>query len=652
GQYRAKVVLTGRSELDARKREALGERAGCAGEVLYVPADVCNLEQMRSVRAAAERRFGRIDGVIHAAGVQALGSVLELDGGRLQAVFAPKIGGTLTLERLFEDDHPDFICYFSSSSAVLGDFGACAYAVANRFQSAHAQYCGSDEQEFADGNGNRCRRLAIQWPLWEEGGMGFRNDAGARLYLTSSGQCALTGAQGIAAFERLLRESDRRPTAQPVVLSGRLDRLARLVGLESGTTPMPLASETASRERALECIQSRLKEELSKILGIRISDIDSAAGLSQYGFDSLSLGAYAEALSGWLAVDLRPTIFFEFSTIAALAIHLLTAYPQAAARAGAPLGTTSSAAPVPPPAEAIAPATRDAAIPAATDTLTEAVAIIGMSGRFPGARDVEQLWARLREGADCVTEIPADRWNCGDCLDPTAPGGGLCRWGGFLEEVDAFDPLFFGISPHDAGQMDPQTLLFLEEAWHLLEDSGYTRERLARHHRSRGGVYVGSMYTQRPRESAGASETVNPHVSRSAIANRVSHYFGLKGPSIAVDTMCSSAAVAIHLACRDLLLGECEIAIAGGVNLSLHPGKYLGLNRARVLGSSADSRSFSAGDGYLPAECVGAVLLKRLTRARADDDEVLALIRSSAVGHSGGANGYSQPDPNSQAELI
>ncbi|KIG11694.1 Malonyl CoA-acyl carrier protein transacylase [Enhygromyxa salina] len=192
--------------------------------------------------------------------------------------------------------------------------------------------------------------------------------------------------------------------------------------------------------------------------------------------------------------------------------------------------------------------------------------------------------------------------------------------------------------------MDPQQRLFLTTTWHLLERSGVTQAALDERYGRRVGVYVGaSSQLYRSEALDAASTALTGTASYNLIANRVSHFFGLEGPSLAVDSMCTSAAMAIHLACNDLLRGEAELAIAGGVNLAIHPDKYVALAQMGLLGSERGSRSYRAGDGYLPAEGVGAVLLKPLDAAVRDGDELLAVIRGTASCHSGRAKGFMTP---------
>ncbi|HEX7317941.1 MAG TPA: beta-ketoacyl synthase N-terminal-like domain-containing protein, partial [Pyrinomonadaceae bacterium] len=283
------------------------------------------------------------------------------------------------------------------------------------------------------------------------------------------------------------------------------------------------------------------------------------------------------------------------------------------------------------------------------------IAIIGVAGRYPQAPDLHRLWLNLRAGRDCVTEVPASRWDHARFFDPSrrAPGKTYARRGGFLDGVDRFDPLFFNISPREAEVMEPQERLFLECAYEAVEDAGYTPRELGR---AGVGVFAGVMYEEYQLFAAQMLERGRPVVvsaSPAAIPNRVSFFCNFTGPSVAVDTMCSSSLTAIHLACRSLLAGECGAAVAGGVNVSIHPAKYLMLGQGGFASSTGRCMSFGeGGDGYVPGEGVGAVVLKRLRRAEADGDHVYAVIKATGVNHGGRTNGFTVPSVAAQAEVI
>ncbi|OEV10827.1 polyketide synthase, partial [Streptomyces nanshensis] len=303
--------------------------------------------------------------------------------------------------------------------------------------------------------------------------------------------------------------------------------------------------------------------------------------------------------------------------------------------------------------EAVRPAEGGAAGAGAGDG--DEIAIIGVAGRYPQADDIAEFWRNLRAGRDCIEEIPADRWNHAPFYDAdkSAAGRTYGKWGGFLRGADRFDPLFFRMSQIEAELTDPQERVFLETVWHLLEDAGRTRESLRG---SRTGVFAGMMYGQYQLygvQEALRGEGPPPHSSYASVANRVSYFFDFTGPSVAVDTMCSSALVAIHQACQAIRDGDCETAVAGGVNISTHPAKYLQLAWRSFLSEDGRCRSFGAdGTGYVPSEGSGAVLLKRLDAALADGDRVLAVVKSSAVNHGGTGRGFNVPSPKAQGDLV
>jgi acyl transferase domain-containing protein len=212
----------------------------------------------------------------------------------------------------------------------------------------------------------------------------------------------------------------------------------------------------------------------------------------------------------------------------------------------------------------------------------EGIAIIGMSGRYPHANNLHEFWENLQNGRDCISEIPGERWSLSgfyeaDQEKAVEEGKSYSKWGGFIDGFADFDPLFFNISPREATNMDPQERLFLQASWAVVEDAGYTKESLAKQYQGRVGVYAG--ITKTGFDLYGPSlwqqgEKTYPHTSFSSVANRVSYSLDLHGPSMPIDTMCSASLTAIHEACEHLLREECALAIAGGVNVYLHPSRW------------------------------------------------------------------------------
>ncbi|MDT5035290.1 MAG: hypothetical protein QOE03_475, partial [Micromonosporaceae bacterium] len=275
----------------------------------------------------------------------------------------------------------------------------------------------------------------------------------------------------------------------------------------------------------------------------------------------------------------------------------------------------------------------------------EPIAVVGMAGRFPGSPDLESFSDHLLAGRDLVGAPPPGHPLAGDTTGIR---------GGFLDDVVGFDAAFFGISPREAQLMDPQQRLFLEVCWHAIEDAGRNPRRLAG---SRTGVFAGvtlsdyfELLSRAGTAHSGHLATGNVH---SIVPNRVSYLLDLRGPSEAIDTACASSLVALHRACLALRVGECDLAIAGGVNVALSPTWFAALSAAGMLSVAGRCGTFDrSADGYVRGEGAGAVVLKSLSRARADGDRIHGLILGSAVNHGGRAHSLTAPRPSGQAEAV
>jgi myxalamid-type polyketide synthase MxaE and MxaD len=291
---------------------------------------------------------------------------------------------------------------------------------------------------------------------------------------------------------------------------------------------------------------------------------------------------------------------------------------------------------------------------------SEPIAIIGMACRFPGdAHTPEAFWELLEQGRDGVREVPPGRWDVDAHYDPDpdAPGKMYTRQGGFLSQpIDGFDARFFGISPREALHMDPQQRLLLEVSWEALERAGVAPDALSE---TRTGVFVGtgpSDYAQLHFHAGdpAAIDVYDGTGNAGCFApGRLSYVMGLQGPSLMVDTACSSSLVAVHLACRSLRAGECDVALAAGVHLIVTPETSIFLSRARALAPDGRCKPFDASaDGYGRGEGCGVVVLKRLSAAKAAGDTLLAVIRGSAVNHDGPSSGLTVPNGRAQQALI
>ncbi|MFP2924705.1 beta-ketoacyl synthase N-terminal-like domain-containing protein, partial [Pyxidicoccus sp. 3LG] len=470
-------------------------------------------------------------------------------------------------------------------------------------------------------------------------------------------------------YERVARQELTVEAAQELLAE--LDRATEMPAAHV-EAPRTVTSGAMGEEPLAARGRRFLEERLRRVLKIS-GEIEADRGFMSLGASSASLLGATKALEQELGVELFPTLFFEHGNLEALAVffaenhadrlrELLEARPVERP-APAPARVEQAPAPTPvPPASPRLPLTARAPVREQARRSAQAadIAIVGVSGRYPGARHLREFWRVLAEGRDCITEIPKDRWDHSRYFDPDRdkPGGTYSKWGGFLDDVDKFDALFFNISPREAELLDPQERLFLETAWGALEDAGYTRVGMRRSglRPEEAGVFVGVMWSNY--QLYGAEETrlgrgPLPTSAHWSIANRVSYFFDLQGPSLAVDTACSSSLTALHLACESLRSGDCRLALAGGVNLSTHPYKYLALSQGRFVSSDGRCRSFGAGgDGYVPGEGVGAVVLRTLEDAERDGDHIYAIIKGTAINHGGHANGFTVPNPNAQAALI
>ena len=274
-----------------------------------------------------------------------------------------------------------------------------------------------------------------------------------------------------------------------------------------------------------------------------------------------------------------------------------------------------------------------------------------------GADDPNTFWDLLWRGTDCTCDIPQGRWNVDEYFDPEpgTPGKMYVRRGGFLRDVVRFDHEFFGISPREAASMDPQQRLLLEVAWEALEHAGLNATTLKG---SRTGVFAGVSVSDYARHLAGLGEArIDPYFvtgnALNAIAGRLCHILGLQGPAMAIDTACSSSLVALHLACQALRTGDCDAALACGVNLMLCPDAMVATSQARMLSADGRCKTFDASaDGYARGEGCGVVVLKRLADALADGDRVHAVVRGSAVNHDGASSGFTVPNGTAQQAVI
>ncbi|NHA02806.1 amino acid adenylation domain-containing protein [Mucilaginibacter sp. HC2] len=651
----ARVVLAGRSELDQSKQAWVASQPGTT----YYRCDVSKAEEVTALISTIMERYGRLDGIIHSAGVIRDSYILNKTAKEIQEVFAAKVGGAKNLDNATVGIALDFMVYCSSLAGVFGNAAQADYASANAWLDNYAHYR-ETERKAGKRHG---QTLSINWPLWASGGMqiGAENE---RYMAHHYGLLPMPTSEGLDAFEKLLNNA----TVQGIVLYGYHDQLSALTGQPTQATRSNTTTPVAD-EVLYPAAVKYLRGLLATALGMVEEKLEAKVHFENYGIDSIQITRLTNLLEEVFG-RLPRTLFFEYRNLEELCHYFIQDHQASLLTlTGLNIMATEQNAIV----NTVQPQIqagknrrqRFVAIQPVNDNQNNIkdIAIIGISGRYPGANNLNEFWENLKAGKDCITTIPGERWNADEIysLEKGQPGKSYSKWGGFMDDIDKFDPLFFNISPREAELMDPQERLFLQTVWETIEDAGYTKDNLRSAGSKNGadvkiGVYAGVMYEEY--QLFGAEERlkgnfVTPAGIASSIANRVSYFFNFNGPSMAIDTMCSSSLTAIHLACRDMQAGDADIAIAGGVNISVHPNKYLMLSQGRFVSGAGRCESFGeGGDGYVPGEGVGAVLLKPLQQAVADGDRIYGVIKGTAVNHGGKTNGYTVPNPKAQTAVI
>ncbi|MCP4130783.1 MAG: SDR family NAD(P)-dependent oxidoreductase [bacterium] len=412
-------------------------------------------------------------------------------------------------------------------------------------------------------------------------------------------------------------------------------------------TPVKQMVSNQARDIYLGKIEDFLIRKAAAVSGVSVSELDAQERFLNF-LDSAELVKISKDIENEIGIILHPALLFEYSTIRKLSGYLLEKQTDAIKQYFGHIDLNTGEE----PEEINQP---DKKIDKKPAPGTE-IAIIGFSGIFPGSKTPEELWEHLEAGDDLISEIPPHRFDFRKYFgDPERELNKMnSKWGGFIDEVDLFDASFFNIAPREAQFMDPQQRIFLEVVWKTLEAANCKPSSLSG---TGTGIFVGAATHDYTELCGRYSPVIDPYFAtgsaHSMLANRISYLLDLRGSSEVIDTACSGSLVAIHRAVTALERGDCDMAIAGGVNVILSPTFFIAFSGAGMLSPDGRCKTFGKGaNGYVRGEGAGALLLKPLSRAREDGNTICAVIKGIAVNHGGAASSLTAPNPDAQAQVL
>lgn len=638
-EYKAKLIIVGRSDHNDIRYDDI--KKSCR-EVTYLQGDICKKSELEHLASEIISVYGQIDGFFHTAGLVGGSSVFEKEYHEFEEILKANIEGTMNIEHMATSMNVDFLAYFCSIAAIIGDFGSCCYSIGKRFQMSYVEKLPAN-----------LKRVVINWPLWDSSGMKLDDKQSNQMYIKSSGQKLLDAQTGTELFEILLKQNDR----QHLVFSGIRSKIESFLydhkhAEENGT--VDLINKVRVGNDNNEMLIQDIKNIISEILKIQPQKITMTSDFADFGFDSISLTKFANLISRFYQIKLRPDVFFNYPTVEKLCQHMNTKYSYILSRyyyvdndekttncnkdnhfEDDELETEKIVA---------------KSIPKnVTREGKEPISIIGMSGRFPEAQNIEEFWETLKNGNEVTKEVILDRDGWNKYRDNTQLGGmkGKMKIGA-MPDIFEFDPLFFSISPRDAEKMDPRQRLLLQETWKVLENAGYSRELLDS---EKVGVFIGAEEGDYS-ILVGEEKTIMTN-NISALAGRIAYFFDLHGPAMVIDTACSSALVALQQACLNIQAGVIDTAIVAGVSVLSNTSDYEMMLKAKIISPDGKCSAFDKNaNGTIPGEAVAVIIIKREQLAIKDKHNIYGSIIDCGVNFDGKTNGFTAPSGKSQFELI
>ncbi len=638
------IVLNGRRAPDAEAEQTIAELRERGVRVEVELADVTEAEAVDAMLDRIDAGLPPLGGVIHSVGVLSDAALVNQTWESFERVLWPKIIGAWHLHRATMHLDLDLFVLFSSRVGVMGNPGQSNHAAANAFLdqlAGHRRALGLPGQ-------------AIAWGAWSEIGEAAEQRERIEERRAALGGRWFTPQQGIQALERLVRQDTTTSVVmsmdwsvfeeavqnRPLLLEEMFSSTESEGSDESSSsqdllTQLRGGAQTPDRE---ETLVSFLQSEIQAVLRLP-SPPAVTVGFFDLGMDSLMAVELRNRLNRALAGEyvVSNTAVFDYPNVTALAGHLREELEVS-------LGAASSE-PTPEPAAAVPQPRVEAR------TGEDAIAIVGMACRFPGAPDLDAFWRLLESGTDAVSDgrEEGEHWD-GVVGDPAAEDA-IYRKGGFVDGIDRFDNRFFRISPLEARMMDPQQRMLLETTWQALEDAGIDPEAIRG---SRTGIYAGIGSSEyRDVIAANGQEDLYFGTSGSMGAGRIAFVLGLEGPAMPIDMACASSLAAVHHASAALRRGEVDMALAGGVNAVLSQPimrfhRDLGMLSVQGLCNAFDA----SADGFVRSDGCGVIVLKRLSDAEADGDRIWGLVRGSAINQNGASAGLPVPNGPAQERLI